>query len=345
VARTTVGLDIGTRTVHVAEVAHGRGAPAITNFGGVALAEGSVREGEIVDTQLVASSIKELVGAARLKNKKVNLGVANQRVVVRQIDLPWMEESELRSSLPFQVQEFIPIPVEDAQLDFHVLHESEAEDGGRTLRILLVAAHKDMLAAHMEAAGEAGLKPVGVDLNPFAQLRVLGRNRALSNGPEVLVDVGGGVTDIVVHDNAAPTFVRILVLGGDDITDALVSGLGVSHEQAEQIKQSARPSDATAARIVDEHARVFVDEIRGSLDYYRTQVAGDGHVQRISLSGGAALLPGLADRLAHATNIPVQLGNPFDTFETKGTSYGHGELASVGPTLVTAIGLALGGES
>lgn len=343
-ARTSVGLDIGTRTVHVAEVAGGRGAPTVTNFGGVALPEGVVREGEIVDTAGVAEAIKELIGAAKLKNKKVNLGVANQRVVVRQIDLPWMEEAELRSSLPFQVQEFIPIPVEDAQLDYHVLEDLEAEEGTRTLRVLLVAAHKDMLAGHMEAAQAAGLKPIGVDLNPFAQLRVLGRDGALSAGPEVLVDIGGGVTDIVVHENAVPSFVRILVLGGDDITDALASGLGISHDEADLVKQEApTPGDATAARIVEEHAREFVDEVRGSLDYFRTQVSSHAQVQRIVLTGGASLLPGLADRMGQATNLPVELGNPFRRFSAKGTSFGDDELARVGPTLVTAIGLALGG--
>ena len=344
-ARTSVGLDIGSRTVHVAEVAGGRGAPTITNFGGVALPEGAVREGEIVDTAAVADAIKELYGAAKLKNKKVHIGVANQRVVVRQIDLPWMEEDELRSSLPFQVQEFIPIAVEDAQLDYYVLQEVDGgEEGGRTLRILLVAAHKDMLASHMEAAQSAGLKPVSVDLNPFAQLRVVGRDNALGGGgAEVLVDIGGGVTDIVVHENAVPNFVRILVLGGEDITDALASGMGVSHEEAEQLKQSEHSGDATADRIIDEHARQFVEEVRGSLDYYRTQVATDASVSRIVVTGGAALLPGLVERMSQATNVPVQLGNPFDRFAAKGTSFGEDELARVGPTLVTAVGLALGG--
>ena len=242
-ARTSVGLDIGTRTVHVAEVTGGRGAPTITNFGGVALPEGAVREGEIVDTGAVADAIKELYGAAKLKNKKVNLGVANQRVVVRQIDLPWMEEEELRSSLPFQVQEFIPIPVEEAQLDYHVLDEVEGEDGARTLRILLVAAHKDMLAAHMEAAQSAGLKPVGVDLNPFAQLRVVGRDGAVGGGgAEALVDIGGGVTDIVVHRDADPE------LRAHPRARAVTTsptpwrrGWASSHDEAEQLKQSRAP--------------------------------------------------------------------------------------------------------
>ena len=259
--------------MHLAEVAVGRGAPTITNFGGVALPEGAVREGEIVDSGAVASAIRELVGAAKLKNKKVNLGVANQRVVVRQIDLPWMEDSELRSSLPFQVQEFIPIPVEDAQLDYHVLDEVEGDDGSRTLRILLVAAHKDMLALQMEAAQAAGLKPVGVDLNPFAQLRVLGRERTFADGPEVLVDIGGGVTDIVVHDNGVPTFVRILVLGGDDITDALAAGLSTTHEEADLVP--GEPPFVARLYVEDSERRTGHDGLRGDAFLMREKVSAD----------------------------------------------------------------------
>jgi type IV pilus assembly protein PilM len=339
-----VGLDVGTRTVHVAEVAS-RGGPAITNFGGVALPDNAVREGEVMDPTAVAQAIRELVGAAKLKNKRVHLGVANQRVVVRQIELPWMPEDELRSSLPFQVQEFIPIPVEEAQLDYHVLEEVTNEDGARGLRLLLVAAHRDMISGLMEAVQQAGLKPVSIDLNPFAQLRTMSRDTALEQGPEVLVDVGAGVTDIVVHERSVPIFVRILVLGSDDITEALSSGLSIDREAAELIKQGGlHAADQSARSIMEEQTRKFVEEVRGSLDYYRTQVRTGGPVQRILVSGGGALLDGLADRLSNATNLPVQIANPFDRFQVKGTSFGPEELAQVGPALATAIGLALGGQ-
>ena len=342
-ARTSVGLDIGSRTVHVAEVST-RGAPTITNFGGVALPDGAVREGEVIDPEAVAGAIRELVGAAKLKDKKVQLGVANQRVAVRQVELPWMEEAELRSSLPFQVQEFIPIAVEDAQLDYHVLEEVTDEEGGRTLRLLLVAAHKDMLAGLMQAVQSAGLKPIGVDLNPFAQMRVLSRSSAVGEGTEVLVDVGAGVTDILVHENAVPIFARILVLGGDEITDALASGLGIERDEAEARKQQGlQVDDDTAQRIIDDQVREFVEEVRGSLDYYRTQVAHGGAVQRVMLSGGGAMLPGLVDRLGQATNLPVEIGSPFDRFEVKGTVYSEEDLRQIGPSLTTAVGLALGG--
>ena len=108
-ASTAVGIDIGSRTITVAEVKAGRSATTITNFGGVELPPGAVREGEILDVQATAAALKELIDTARIKAKKVWLGVANQRVVVRQVDLPWMEEQEREESLRYQVQEYIPI--------------------------------------------------------------------------------------------------------------------------------------------------------------------------------------------------------------------------------------------
>lgn len=345
-AQGAVGLDIGTHTVHVAQVTMHRGVATVTNFGGVALPEGSVREGEVLDPSAVGQAIKQLVSAAKLKDKRVHVGVANQRVVVRQIDLPWMEEAELRASLPFQVQEFIPIPVEEAELDFHILdtlHEGET----KMLRLLLVAAHKDMVAGHLAAVSAAGLKPQSVNLNPFAVLETMASDSALQTGPEVLIDIGAGVTDIIIHEHGVPKFVRILVLGGDDITEAIAAGMSIDREQAEELKKltsaDGQGPDATAGRLVEEQARQFVDEIRGSLDYYRTQVGASAPLSRVVITGGGALLTGLVDRLSAATNLPVELGNPFDRFAAKGTAFGPEELAQVGPTLATAIGLAVGG--
>jgi type IV pilus assembly protein PilM len=149
----------------------------------------------------------------------------------------------------------------------------------------------------------------------------------------------------MVHEGGVPIFVRILVLGSDDITDALSSGLSIDREAAEQIKQGGlNAADQSARSIMEEQTRKFVDEVRGSLDYYRTQVRTGGPVQRILLSGAGALLDGLVDRLSNATNLPVQIANPFDRFQAKGTSFGPEELAQVGPALTTAIGLALGGQ-
>ncbi len=344
-ATSAIGIDIGTRTITVAEVKNAKGGALVTNFGGVELPVDAVREGEILDVAAVSEALKELLGSAKVSSKKVWLGVANQRVVVRQVDLPWLEEKELRASLRYQVQEHIPIPVEEAELDVHIVDEFVTEEGDRMQRLLLVAGHKDMVAAHVDAATGAGLKPIGVDLNPFAVLRSMGDDSPMEQANQVIIDIGAGVTNIVVHGQGTPTFVRILVMGGDAITEALESGLSVSREEAEAAKRSAvvgASSTDVAARIVTEQADALVDEIRSSLDYYQAQ-AGSVQLSNVVVTGGAATVVGLVERLEAAVRLPVVLGSPFDRYPAKDTVYGEEDLRRVGPSLATAVGLALGG--
>ena len=343
-ATNGVGIDIGTRTITVAEVKQTKRGAIVTNFGGVELPRDVTREGEILDIAAVAAALKELLGSAKVSSKKVWLGVSNQRVVVRQVDLPWMEEKELHESLRYQVQEYIPIPVEEAELDVNVVGDYLTEGGERMQRLLLVAGHRDMVTAHVEVVTEAGLKPIGVDLNPFAVLRAMGNTSTIDQGNEVLIDIGAGVTNIIVHEAGVPTFVRILVMGGDDITEALVAGLSTSHEEAEAIKRDAVVGGEgdVAARIITEQADQFVDEIRSSLDYYQAQT-GSSRLAGVVLTGGGGTLRGLPDRLATALRLPVEVGNPFDRWDVKGTVYGAEDLARIGPSLATAVGLALGG--
>lgn len=339
--KRAVGLDIGTRTVTISQVEVKGGRSVVTNVGQFELPQNAVREGEIIDPAAVAEAVKQGFAEAGIKEKRVNLGVANQRVVVRQVNLPAMPDDELRQSLPFQVQEFIPIPVEQAELDFHVLDKVPDENGNETLRVLLVAAQKEMIATHVEVAQKAGLKPVGVDLNPFALLRTL-FNESFGDVSEVFVDIGAGVTSIVVHQGGVPLFVRILVLGGDDITHAVADAEGASFEDAELLKRelSADGQDPTSQAIA-ERVRQFVDEVRSSLDYFRAQT-GAGRIDRVVLAGGGAVLGGLAARLSDSLGLSVELARPFDQVgESLGLDDEH--LQAYGPVLTTSIGLALGG--
>ncbi len=345
VANSGVGVDIGSRTITVVEVRQGRGGVSITNFGGVELPPDVAREGEIIDVGAVSEALRELLRTAKVRSKKVWLGVANQRVVVRQITLPWVDPNELQASLRFQVQEHIPIPVEEAELDAYVVSDFHTEEGEHMQQLLLVAAHRDMVQAHADAATGSGLKPIGIDLNPFAVLRAAGNQSSMGQGNQVLVDIGGGVTNIVVHDAGTPTFVRILVMGGEAVTAALASGLGISRDEAEERKRGvsdASGEDDAARRIVDDHVGQLVEEIRNSLDYYRAQT-GAAQLSDVVLVGGGAALPGLPERLASSVGLPVDIDNPFDRWQAKDTVYGPEELAQVGPSLSTAVGLALGG--
>jgi type IV pilus assembly protein PilM len=151
--RSAIGLDIGTSGVRAAELSFGKAQVTLEKFGQVALPEGAVRDGEVVDPAAVAEAIKQLWTHTKFTCKKVVIGVANQLVIVRQVDLPWLPEDELKSSLGYQVQDFVPMPVEHAVLDFFTLEEFNNETGGRMRRGMLVAASREMVMKGCVRAG------------------------------------------------------------------------------------------------------------------------------------------------------------------------------------------------
>jgi type IV pilus assembly protein PilM len=239
VARTRIGVDVGSTAVRVAEVAAGD-IPVVVRAAQVPLPPGVVEAGEVRQPEAVAEALRELWSKSGVKSKQVHLGVGNQRVVVREIALPWLPEKELRDTLGFQVQEFIPMASDEAVLDFDPLGEMD-QGGRRMVRILLVAAHKPMVNALVEAALAAKLDPQGIDLTPFAVVRAVGSgDEGLdldSSGDEAIVDIGAQVTSICVHDRGVTRFVRMLPSGGRDITLALAAGLSVDEDLAERLKR------------------------------------------------------------------------------------------------------------
>jgi len=351
--RMAVGLDIGTSGVRAAELSSGRAGFTLERFGQVALPSGAVVAGEVVDQAVVAAAIKRLWKEVGFSTKKVALGVANQKVVVRQVDLLWMEPSELKKALAFQVQDYIPIPVEQAVLDFHPIEELVNDDGARMIRVLLVAAARDMITSALEVTHRAGLDVVSVDLTPFALIRAAVAPEALKLDAQAIamVDVGARVTNIVVHQNGVPRFVRILLMGGADLTDAVAERLGVPVEEAEIVKQqfsstadAAQRDSHPVARTLDASTRTFVDEVRGSLDYYRVS-PGAVPIGRLLLSGGASRLGDLAERLAAATRLPVDAADPIAGLAIGKTGLSAEQLSHIEPLAAVSVGLALGAAS
>jgi type IV pilus assembly protein PilM len=342
-----VGLDIGTSSVRAAQLSFSRGAARLERFGQLALPDGAVRDGEVVDPDAVGETIKRLWSLTKFASRKVAVGVANSKVIVRQVELPWLPAHELKASLPFQVQDVLPMPVETALLDFHPLEEIDV-DGARTLSGLLVAASREMVGGALAAVTKGGLQPVSVDLSSFAVLRCLAQpdHLGLSTEAEALVDVGARVTNVVVHEGGVPRFVRILLAGGQDVTSAVADRIGVPATEAEALKHqvgSDAPSgsvEATAALVVESTAGTFVDDIRGSLDYYAS--TGGAPLSRIVLTGGGSRLHGLAHRLQLNTGVPVDTGAPFSRLTMGRTGLSPEQLAFVEPLAVVPVGLALG---
>jgi type IV pilus assembly protein PilM len=343
VARKVVGLDIGTTAVRAAEVSVRQGRAVLERIGQAGLPEGAVVDGEVIDPAAVAAAIKDLWRRTRISSRRVIIGVGNQRVVVRLVDVPWMQPDELRSSLAFQAGDYLPIPVDQTELDYAVVGELEASGGQRLLRVLLVAAQKEMLAGHLRAVREAGLQPAGIDLNPIALLRSLGPVAGFGEGAEALVDVGARITNMVVHDNGVLRFVRILLMGGEDVTSTLERVLELDRDAAERTKLAASAGDDVdpqAAELVDQRLEVFVEEVRGSLDFYRSQQDATP-LGRVVVSGGGSLLGPLVERLQDAVGVPTERGRTLAGLRVGRLDLDAEALAELEPTIAVPVGLAM----
>ncbi|MEP6476641.1 MAG: type IV pilus assembly protein PilM [Actinomycetota bacterium] len=347
-AKARIGLDIGSTAVRAAEVSVG-GQPAVLRAAQVKVAAGAVENGEVRDPGAVADALRELWAVGKFKSRQVVIGVGNQRVVVREIGLPWLPEKELRASLGFQVQEFIPMSVDDVVLDFDALGEFEQE-GRRMIRILLVAAQRAMVDAIMAAADGAKLDAVGLDLVPFALVRAVGASDAGmdldGSGDEAVVDIGGHVTNICVHARGVTRFVRILPSGGNDVTLAIARSLGIEDDIAERLKKGEAVQGGPAPEAVRSaalsRAGSFVDEIRSSLEFYTAQTQGS-RIVRVLVTGGGSKLDGLMDLLRGRIPVPVEKGQVFSRATPK-LDLDERALNEAEPVLAVAIGLAIPGR-
>src|ERR687893_1082575 len=191
----TIGLDIDGRYLAAAQVAGGR----VTQSASHELPEGLVRDGEVADVQALGEQLRTFAANAGLP-KGVRLGVANQQIVVRVIELPRIEDEKQRdAAVRFQAAEAIAMPLDDAVLDHQVAGYTEAPDGTPRMQVVLVAARRSMIEGLLEAAKQAGLKPEGVDLDAFALVRTLAT--ATEDAPEDTARVYchlGGVTNLAI---------------------------------------------------------------------------------------------------------------------------------------------------
>ncbi|HYO39382.1 MAG TPA: type IV pilus assembly protein PilM [Nocardioidaceae bacterium] len=331
--RTMVGLDIGGSGVRAAEFDVGRRA-TLRRFAAVALPEGVIRAGLVVDPDALAEALKELWRQGRFSSKNVVVGIANDAVLVRQVDLEWMPPADFRKGLRYQVADALPVPVDEANLDYYMLDEIEQpaqgnEPARKIARVMLVAAGRDMVDGFVRAIQAAGLRATCVDLLPFALVRALGPVGDPASPLEVVVDIGADTVVVVVHQGGRPRFVRTLAgLGGQTITRALMERYEWTWEDAERTKivlglpghassvpyavQDGDPApplpsldDHPAHAVIAEHVESLVAELGATVDYFRGSTTGDAQLARLVLTGKASALGGLAETVERELGLPV----------------------------------------
>ncbi len=326
---SVVGLDIEAGSIAATEV-RSSGSAQVAGSAIGPLDPGTFHEGEVLDADRLAAALKALFAEHKLA-KQVRLGVGNQRVVVRTVRLPAIEDpKQMEAAVRFQAQEQMPMPLDQAVLEHQVVGGVPAEEGqAPQVDVIVVAARRDMVASFVEPIRRAGLDPVGVDLSAFGMIRALagavepsaGAAPAERPSSAVLYCSIGDVTNLAVARGRCCLFTRVSNAGLEAISEALVGSLGLTAEHATQwlshvgLERPAAEIEGDAEtvmqvrRALEDGVTTLLDELRLSLDYYGAQEASLP-VERIVLCGPAGAIPGLAQRMEAGLGLPIVVSRP-----------------------------------
>jgi type IV pilus assembly protein PilM len=350
----SVALDIGTSGLAAVVLRRGRHGVRLVRAAACSLPPGLVAGGEVADVDELAPRIKRFWREEKLPGRRVRLAVAGHRVFVRVMEMPHIEDAgERRAAVEFAAGEQVPIPLHEAILDYVVLPRGDAAADAPD-RIVVAAAQRAMIDSMVAAVRAAGLRPVGIDLKAFALLRALlgdAQFDALGRPPgaQVVCDVGGSETNVVVAVDRQCQFTRLVGFGGTQLTAAVAERTGLSFDEAEALKvacgllgEIGEGWDEEQVRAVRHAlalgARPLVEEIRRSLDYYGSQGFARP-IERIVITGGTSRCAGLDRYLQQGLGIPVAVGDPLLNVDGGEVSPDLAARAAV------AVGLALeGGE-
>jgi type IV pilus assembly protein PilM len=323
-----VGLEIEAGSIGAAEVV-ANGSIRLENAGSVPLPAEAFRDGEVRDPAIVAEALRSLFDSQKL-SRRVRLGIANSRVVVRTLRLPAIDDpKELDAAIRFMAQEQIPMPIDQAVLDHRVVGGVAQTDGTPPqIDVMVVAARRDMVSASLRPLRDAGLEPVGVDLSAFAMIR------ATADGfqPQVTIEEErpaaavlyckvGDNSNLAIAKGRSCLFTRLSSSGLDDIAGSLRSQtqLGAEHaalwlnhvglnEPVEAIEGD--PAIVAAARqALVRGSGSLVDEIRLSLDFYGAQ-ENAVPVERVVLCGPGGAIPGFPEQMEPSLDLPIAVARP-----------------------------------
>ena len=357
-----IGLDIDRGALKAVQLAASGGNYTLRHVGYHRLPPGTITEGEVADHDLLAAEIREFWSSHSFKGKSVMLGVANQRVVVRLLNFPHMEEEDLRSAISFEAQDHIPMALDEAVLDYVVLGpQAEASDLDR---ILVVAAHREMIGRYTSAVRAGGLRPAGIDVKALSLTRSTLPDAFFDEGATLLLDIGTELSNLVVVQGGSPTLTRFIPMGLDDLVRAVSEAADLSGEEAEKQALDPRtrlgyePGDAgnqeeeedfdpalayDVRRGLEEAVQTLAEDVQRSIEYHHSQPESR-EVSQVLVSGEGVLVAGFSAYLGELLGITAHRGNPVGKLAANRSNVSDEQLGAMEPVLAVAFGLAMEDE-
>ncbi|MDP2906048.1 MAG: type IV pilus assembly protein PilM [Candidatus Omnitrophota bacterium] len=324
--KLSVGLDIGSGSIKSVQLRFRQSGVELCEFG---------------LTEIPADTGRAVAGFTQPRNIKLaNISVSGPSTLIRYVNFPKMDPSELQQALKFEAQKHIPFPVDEVNLDGYIL---KPDLPGNLMLVLLAAVKNDLISGRLKLMEEAGVKPNLIDIDSVALINAYNFNYPVENsgGHRVvaLVNIGASMANLNILEDGIPRLSRDIHTGGAVFTQKLADIFAVDLAAAEKLKLSPEGENRDKVRAAMEPMLANLgQEIRTSFDFYESQSAVS--VGKILVSGGSSYFSGLKDMLSASTGIAVEDWDPFNKISLAG-GVDAAALKKVSSQLAVAVGLAL----
>lgn len=289
--KTAAGVEINSTEIKIIELTGTSKGPRLSAHASIKLPEGTVKDGKIIQSSIVKDSLIKLWSDNKLKNKEVIFGVSNQDVLVRFALFPKVPEEKLSNLIKFQAQEYLPIAIEEVEFDYLIVDEIVTENVPM-LKVLLVAARKNMLNTFINVFSEAGLKVKDIDVSNLALLRLL--PSGMENKNVIIVNILNAQTNILITNNGKPALSRNI-------------SLSLNNDDGDEINNETYSNER-----VEEIVNLLSSEIRSSVNYFRSQ-NDNSELTKLFMCGSQELIKKVVRYLKEEIEIDVEVLNPLDT--------------------------------
>ena len=336
-ARVSAGLDIGSGFIKLVVVDHSKAEPEIVQVATSPLVPDAIVEGEVMDPVLVAETVRAVIDSVGIKKTDVVAAVGGHDVIVKPIPMDRMSEQDAREVIRWEAEQHVPFDMENVHLDFQIL---DPDGKGPQMKVLLVAAKRELIENRMSLLADAGIQPAIIDVDAFAIHNAFEHNYPDAKaGLVALVNIGHETTNVNLIKDGAPILVRDVPFGSRRLREAIQRERGFTADHAENLLQGRGSADEIRS-LLDERVDELAVGIERAAAFIVAQSGGEG-IGRVFLSGGGAAIPGMVQALGNRLGVRTEVASPLKRVGVRPDVMQSTAIDNLAPMLMLPIGLAL----
>ncbi|MFT6630754.1 MAG: type IV pilus assembly protein PilM [Bacteriovoracaceae bacterium] len=340
-----IGIDIGLSAIKICVLSESKkGRFRLEKYESISLSEAAIIEDDIQKPEEVIEAIQTILKKQKIQKRIACIGLGGPNTVSKRLQVPDGVQDDVEDNIMWESEQYIPFGADDAEISFSILNRVEEED---VVDAIVGAARVDVIEKYMDYVKEAGLIVKIADLNVFSIINVFelimeDKLEEYSVEGTIIIDFGAQYTSVIVYKNGGPILTKEVGIGGVLLTEEIQRTMGVSYEEAEDLKIHGDDNGNLPEEILgilETHNEKLMDELKKVLNFYIAAGSSE-QVSYCFMTGGSSRLPGIKESLQDMIEIDVHELNPFDVIEVK-TKIDVDELEEIANCGLVALGLGM----